>query len=124
MRTMILLGLTLAAACTSAMSFRAPGAPVLPYYIGPIAVYGHPDSISADHILLGTVESYGTAFNTKEETLIVLMREAREIGANTVLMAGYDTRWGAGSEARQARGTAYYLPPDTIAALDGPSPPP
>jgi hypothetical protein len=131
MRLAILFGLTLAAACTTATKYRTPGAPVLPVYHGAVTVYEHPDSVPPAVVRLGTIEAGGTAWNTRRGVLEHLEREARELGANAILLEGYDTQGlgevfitGSGDEFRKARAVALLVPSDTSAALDGPSPPP
>lgn len=73
-----------------------------------VQVYAHADSVPGDYVELAHIEGKGDLFTSKTNVMKAMRQEAAEVGANAIIVLGYD-RMGlgeGGGDFRQGRATA------------------
>lgn len=97
-----------AAGCTSTLAFQIPGAPTYASTIDnwqQMPIYEHPDSVPGEYEELAHLEGSGDMLNTKTGIIDDMRRTAAKLGANAIIMLGYD-RHGYWSEELKAEARA------------------
>ena len=79
------------AACTSVRATRFPAADrYAPVTAGEVRVFHSGADEPPCHVLLADLEGSGSVFNSREDMVESFRRKAAEIGANGLLLRGYD----------------------------------
>lgn len=107
-----MVALIAAAGCTSVKAFENPEAGQFkPVQVDSVRVFERAEDIPDCHVTLARLDGSGTVFNTEQGMVEAFQRKAGEVGANGVLLQGYDTAtWG--TEAKAGRALAVRYGPD------------
>lgn len=106
------------AACTSVKAFENPEAGQFqPVRADSVRVFERVEEVPSCHITLARLDGSGTVFNTEQGMVEAFQRKAGEVGANGVILRGYDTAtWG--TEAKAGRALAIRYAPKMCEAAD------
>lgn len=107
----ILAATVVVAACTSVKAFENPEAGQFqPVRADSVRVFERAEEVPSCHITLARLDGSGTVFNTEQGMVEAFQRKAGEVGANGVLLRGYDTAtWGTEAKAGRALAIRYGL---------------
>lgn len=112
--------------CTTAKKFMVDGAPQLEPLNDwrTVRVFEHADSVPSAYVAVAEIEGEGDMLNSRKGVIDAMRREAAEVGANAIILQGYDAM-GFGESLlakrayREARALAVYiesLPPEESGA--------